>query len=254
MFSKFYLIHVKNPKDVLKGRVADLEQVGPFTFAKKLHRQVYGFENNETEITFRTSTTFHYLPELSNDTAIDRNITILNLPMAVSDAHHLLAVVAADAVDADHALSTCDANAVSLRCFACAVRQAMLGATIHMTRGTFKGVMALNTLPGTIKNMNQKLLVDLTPRQFLIDGYDVPIIPSMKALAGLASENEDPNGRFSLMSAVSSLGRSRGFDPKRNLFYSIHENRGMARIVAYGSRTLAKTQCPKQDPLKAGTT
>lgn len=84
MYSKFHMFHVRNAEQFLKGKEpADLEQVGPFTFGKKLQRKIYAFTHNDTEITFRTTTFFKYLPEMSNDTAFDQNITILNLPMAV---------------------------------------------------------------------------------------------------------------------------------------------------------------------------
>ena len=80
----------------------------------------------------------------------------------------------------------------------------MLGATLHATKNTWKYIMVQNTLPNTITKMNQKLLVTLTPRQFLVDGYNVPIIASMKALAGMAADDEDPNGKFALMAGVSA--------------------------------------------------
>lgn len=86
----------------------------------------------------------------------------------------------------------------------------MVGATLHATGGTWKGILAQNTMTNTIKNMHQKLLITLTPREFLVDGFDVPIIASMKALAGMAGEDEDPNGRFSLMGGVSDTRRMHG--------------------------------------------
>ena len=86
MYQKYHFFHVRNAEEFLRGKApADLEQVGPFTFGKKLHRKIYGFTDNDTEITFRTTTYFKYLPDLSNDTAFDQNITILNLPLAVSE-------------------------------------------------------------------------------------------------------------------------------------------------------------------------
>ena len=85
MYSTFHLFHVRNAEDFMKGKAAaDLEQVGPFVFAKRLQRKVYDFPNNATEVVFRTSVYFKYLPELSNGSAIDQNITMLNLPLAVS--------------------------------------------------------------------------------------------------------------------------------------------------------------------------
>jgi hypothetical protein len=89
MFSTFHLFHIKNPTEFMNGKAAaELEQVGPFVFSKKLVRKIYGFSENDTQITFRTSIYFHFLPELSDMTAFDQNITMLNLPLAVSCMNH----------------------------------------------------------------------------------------------------------------------------------------------------------------------
>ena len=85
MFTTFHLFHVKNADAFLKGKEdAQLEQVGPFTFKKRFKRKIYGFSPDETEIMFRTSVYFHYVPQMSNQAVMDQNITILNLPLAVS--------------------------------------------------------------------------------------------------------------------------------------------------------------------------
>ena len=78
----------------------------------------------------------------------------------------------------------------------------MLGAAIGTATPLGRMFLA-NTLANTVKKMDQKLLITLTPREFLIDGYNIPIIASFKALGGVASEDEDPDGKFSLMSKVT---------------------------------------------------
>ena len=86
MYSTFYLFHVANAKDFMRGKApAELEQIGPFVFQKQLKRKVFGFNEDETEINFQTNVYFKYRPDLSNETAIDQNITMVNLPLAVSD-------------------------------------------------------------------------------------------------------------------------------------------------------------------------
>ena len=73
---------------------------------------------------------------------------------------------------------------------------------MHATHGSLKWLFASNLMTNTIRNMKQQLLVTVTPREFLMDGYNVPVVAAMKQLGGMASEDEDPNGRFSLMMAV----------------------------------------------------
>jgi hypothetical protein len=79
----------------------------------------------------------------------------------------------------------------------------MIGAAVHSTKDSLKWSVTQSLLSNTIKQQNQKLLITLTPREFLIDGYNNTMIAAMKQLGGMAGENEDPNGKFSLMLSVS---------------------------------------------------
>ena len=81
---------------------------------------------------------------------------------------------------------------------------------MQATAGTFKAIFALNTLSNTIRNQNQKLLITITPRQFLMDGYENTVIASMKQLGGMAKEDEDPTGRFALMMTVCAVATAVG--------------------------------------------
>lgn len=135
--------------------------------------------------------------------------------------------------------------------------QAMLGATLHATGNSWKAILAQNTLANTIRNMNQKLLITLTPRQFLVDGYNIPIIASMKALGGMAGEDEDPNGRYAFMAAVSSWGQTSVSSCRqarcRLLICVISCSRGTDQTEDYGRRILESIPCLKQVSLRTGT-
>ena len=63
---------------------AELEQLGPFTFQKKIHRDIKGFSDDGLELTFKTTNRMYFRPELSNLADFDKNITTLNVPFAVS--------------------------------------------------------------------------------------------------------------------------------------------------------------------------
>lgn len=92
---------------------------------------------------------------------------------------------------------------MSLSCKQFLRMQAMIGAAVHSTKDSLKWIVTQSLLANSIKNQNQKLLITLTPREFLIDGYNNTMIASMKQLGGMAGENEDPSGKFSLMMSVS---------------------------------------------------
>jgi len=68
----------------MKGNAANLTQVGPFTFEKKLTRDIEGFSEDHLEINVVTKAHFYFRPDLSNMDAFDKNVTVVNAPLAVS--------------------------------------------------------------------------------------------------------------------------------------------------------------------------
>lgn len=84
-YTTFRLFHVKNPEDVMRGILpVQLEEVGPFVFQKIKRQEILGFDEEKTELSFRTWEYYHYRPELSNHEALDQPITTLNLPHAAA--------------------------------------------------------------------------------------------------------------------------------------------------------------------------
>lgn len=88
LFSRFYLFDVTNADEVLQGKDAHLREVGPFTFEKKITRDIKGFSDDGLEISVVTKSHFHFRPDLSNMKAFEENITIVNAPLAVSFIVH----------------------------------------------------------------------------------------------------------------------------------------------------------------------
>lgn len=84
MYSRFYFFNITNSRQVLNGAKPILNQVGPFTFLKKLSRNVIGYNDDHEELTFITKNTFTFLPELSDQDAWNKTIYTMNIPMVVS--------------------------------------------------------------------------------------------------------------------------------------------------------------------------
>jgi len=150
---------------------AELEQLGPFTFQKKIHRDIKGFSDDGLELTFKTTNRMYFRPELSNLADFDKNITTLNVPFA-----SLVAVV------------------------------------LERTKSSFMGFMMKSALSNSISSMEEKLFKETTPREFIMNGYDVPIMESLQALRTQLGDPEaasapPPSGRFSLMQRRNGTNR-----------------------------------------------
>ena len=80
---------IQNPAEFLQGKVPVIQEVGPITFEEKVEREIIGWNSDETLLTFKTRKFYHLREDLSN-VSMDRNITSINLPLAVSQANYKL--------------------------------------------------------------------------------------------------------------------------------------------------------------------
>jgi hypothetical protein len=87
LFTKFYLFDITNADEVLEGKDAILREVGPFTFEKKMTRDVKGFSDDGLEVKVVTTTHMYFRPDMSDMDAFETNITVLNVPLAVSNCY-----------------------------------------------------------------------------------------------------------------------------------------------------------------------
>ncbi|XP_035712600.1 lysosome membrane protein 2 [Folsomia candida] len=79
IFVKFHLFNVTNPKQVLIGEKAILQEVGPFTFRQKRQKVDIKIHKRNDTISYRQTLTYFYQPELSTGSLQDV-ITVINIP------------------------------------------------------------------------------------------------------------------------------------------------------------------------------
>lgn len=83
IYLKFHFFNVSNPDEVLKGKKANLTEIGPFVYKETVTRDIIGWEDDERHLRFKTKKTYHFLPERTI-LSLDTPVTTINLPLVVS--------------------------------------------------------------------------------------------------------------------------------------------------------------------------
>lgn len=83
IYLKFHFFNVSNPDEILEGKKAKLNEIGPFVYQEIVSRDVIGFEDNEQHLRFKTRKSYRFIPEQSI-LSLDTPLTTINLPLVVS--------------------------------------------------------------------------------------------------------------------------------------------------------------------------
>ena len=82
IFLKFHFFNVTNPEEILLGKKAKVNEIGPFTYQEVVSREILGWDSRQEYLKFKTKKTYRFLPEKSIQTSL--KLTTINLPLVVS--------------------------------------------------------------------------------------------------------------------------------------------------------------------------
>lgn len=78
IYMQYYFFNVTNPKEILQGATAKLNQMGPFTYEEKRLKYDLWWEEADNAVTFKQNKTFYFRPDMSNGFDENTMITVLN--------------------------------------------------------------------------------------------------------------------------------------------------------------------------------